>query len=330
MPSNSNNSQHTIQEEYAQGSTIQRSPHDRKNPYVMISKRMLHDKNLSPRTKGIFCFLLSHPDDWKTNPKQVAQSMGVHKQQIYNALDELIEQGYCYREDTRQGGKFGESNYYYYEEANEEVKKKNQQLKEQEEAKKKKEQSEKPKNSPCPSFTDTRNTDPRKCTQTIKERTNDICTKNDIVCESSLDKCNSIVLFDAHLYRLKNGQNFQSLTARRYAKLQGEDLQRLVRNIHYYEQKFDDGISIDNHERYIENAFKNDYAGRDHWKLPNRIYAEMMRQEHDLPGIEIKKTVVWLHKKDANRPESVSLSLPEETFGNIIDNYVKTMKDKHD
>ncbi|MEK6883551.1 MAG: hypothetical protein AABY22_28240, partial [Nanoarchaeota archaeon] len=35
-------------------STFQRSLHDKKNPYVMISREMAQDKSISPKAKGVW------------------------------------------------------------------------------------------------------------------------------------------------------------------------------------------------------------------------------------------------------------------------------------
>ena len=37
---------------------------NKENPYVMLHKHFLTDKNLSWRDKGILAYLLSKPDDW--------------------------------------------------------------------------------------------------------------------------------------------------------------------------------------------------------------------------------------------------------------------------
>lgn len=102
---------------------IQRGRHDKENPYAMISRKMLRDKNLSPRSKGILCFLLSLPDNWNAHPKQVAQSMGVGKDQIYSALNELISKGYATKKETKgEKGRFGSVVYEFYEDKIEPVK----------------------------------------------------------------------------------------------------------------------------------------------------------------------------------------------------------------
>ncbi len=94
-----------------------RGKHDREHPYVMISKEMLRDQSISPQAKGVLCFLLSHPDNWKTNPCQVADALGVGIDRIYSSLDELMESGYCRRSRTRkENGQWNPYKYEYFEE----------------------------------------------------------------------------------------------------------------------------------------------------------------------------------------------------------------------
>jgi len=97
--------------------TIQRGKHDKEHPYVYISKSMLRDKSLSPRDKGALCYLLSLPDNWVTHPRQVAQSLGISKNQMYSILKELIKHGYATKKDNRSDdGRFSSVSYLFYEE----------------------------------------------------------------------------------------------------------------------------------------------------------------------------------------------------------------------
>lgn len=96
---------------------IVRGKHNKEHPYVMISKSMLKDKSISPQSKGVLCYLLSLPDDWKTNPRQVAEAMGVGEERIYTALRELIKENYClYSRNRNESGQWGPSRYEFFEE----------------------------------------------------------------------------------------------------------------------------------------------------------------------------------------------------------------------
>lgn len=97
--------------------TIQRGKHDKEHPYVMIAKAMLRDKTISPKAKGVLSYLLTLPSDWVTHPRQLAEALGVGKDQIYSALTELLVAGYAIRRETkREKGKFGFVVYEFFEE----------------------------------------------------------------------------------------------------------------------------------------------------------------------------------------------------------------------
>lgn len=97
--------------------TIQRGKHNKENPYVMISKKMLQDKELSPKAKGVLCYLFSLPDTWKTYPRQIADAMGVGKDQIYTVLNELLKTGYAFKTVVKlEKGRFGGVLYEFFEE----------------------------------------------------------------------------------------------------------------------------------------------------------------------------------------------------------------------
>jgi hypothetical protein len=94
---------------------IQRSPHDKKNPFVMINKEMLRDPDLNPRAKGILCYLLSFHDQWKADPDVISKDQNISRDVTYAILNEIIEAGYAYREVQREAGKFKSWNFYFSE-----------------------------------------------------------------------------------------------------------------------------------------------------------------------------------------------------------------------
>lgn len=85
------------------------------NPYVMISKIMLYDKELSLKAKGLLCFLLSKPDNWQIYVAQLAQDLKENKDTIAGILNELISNGYLKREQIRESGKIVGYDYTIYE-----------------------------------------------------------------------------------------------------------------------------------------------------------------------------------------------------------------------
>ena len=97
--------------------TMRRGKHDKENPYVMISKKMLRDQSISPKAKGLLCFMLSLPDDWIMRPKQVAKAMAISPDQVYTILKELIPSGYAVRTRVKNSkGQYGPTSYDFFEE----------------------------------------------------------------------------------------------------------------------------------------------------------------------------------------------------------------------
>ncbi len=94
-------------------STFKRSLHDKQNPYVQISRSMLHDRNLSLKSKGLLCYLLSLPDNWKIYHSQLMSALNCGEYSLSSAIDELLEKGYAKRERVRL--KNGIYTPYHYE-----------------------------------------------------------------------------------------------------------------------------------------------------------------------------------------------------------------------
>jgi len=134
---------------------VKRAKHDKEHPYVMISKSMFRDSNLSLKAKGALGYLLTLPDDWFLHPKQIASTLQIGRDQMYSILKELIENGYCKVNVSR--GENNEFSNYYYEVSEDPIFK---------------------KCLPRPGFPDTGNpdtenpdtTDNRSCTDDIKKR----------------------------------------------------------------------------------------------------------------------------------------------------------------
>ena len=92
-------------------SYFQRCVHDRKNPYVMISREMAQDKSISPKAKGVLLYLLSLPPDWKIYHSQLQDGLGVGEDYVNSAMQELLDQGYAERTRERVNGTFQPYNY---------------------------------------------------------------------------------------------------------------------------------------------------------------------------------------------------------------------------
>jgi hypothetical protein len=87
----------------------------RENPYAQIDKTVLNDKRLSWKAKGILAFLLSKPDNWEINIKNLIKQAKDGKEAVYSGIKELITFGYIVRVETRNKGRFAQIEYLIYE-----------------------------------------------------------------------------------------------------------------------------------------------------------------------------------------------------------------------
>ena len=76
---------------------IIRTQHNRQNPYAQINKRVLEDDRLSWKAKGVLCYLLSRPDNWKTHVNQLVTVSTDQETSTRTAIAELIKAGYIQR-----------------------------------------------------------------------------------------------------------------------------------------------------------------------------------------------------------------------------------------
>lgn len=96
--------------------TIRRAKHDKEHPYVMISKNIFRDPDLSLKAKGLLGYLLSLPDNWVTHLIQVANAVSIGKDSAQSLFKELIDAGYCGKTIVREKGRFEKINYEFSEE----------------------------------------------------------------------------------------------------------------------------------------------------------------------------------------------------------------------
>lgn len=95
--------------------SIVRTVHNKENPYVMINKSALWDKNLSLEAVGLWTRLLSRPDDWSIKVAELVKSCGVSVKKCYRILKELIDAGYAYRHQSNGPGGFKSWETYVFE-----------------------------------------------------------------------------------------------------------------------------------------------------------------------------------------------------------------------
>lgn len=81
-------------------SEIQRCPHDRQNPYSIVSNALIRDKSLSMECRWLLIYLLSNSDGWHITISQVMDHLQgmAGRDKVYKILNEAIEAGYVLRE----------------------------------------------------------------------------------------------------------------------------------------------------------------------------------------------------------------------------------------
>lgn len=84
--------------------TIQRCPHDKENPYAMISRDLIRDESISPECRWLIIYLLSMKDGWKINVKQIQAHVKpfMGRDRLHKVMNEAIESGYIKREQCQQ------------------------------------------------------------------------------------------------------------------------------------------------------------------------------------------------------------------------------------
>lgn len=99
--------------------SIIRVCHDRNNPYVIINKKAIEEPELSWAAKGLWCYLMGRPNDWRPSVAHLTKTFkgkGCGRDAVYNLLNELIDAGYCIREQKcDEHGKFTHVEYVILE-----------------------------------------------------------------------------------------------------------------------------------------------------------------------------------------------------------------------
>ena len=67
---------------------------DKNNPYVQINKTALNDARLSWQAKGLLCYMLSLPDDWKFHRAELLKHTSDGETCLRGCLSELRKYGY--------------------------------------------------------------------------------------------------------------------------------------------------------------------------------------------------------------------------------------------
>lgn len=88
------------------------------NNYFVCPNGFLVDEHLSWRAKGILAYLLSKPDDWVVQIKDVVNHAKEGNKASRSAIQELLQHGYMAKRIVREDGKFVRFEYDVFESAN--------------------------------------------------------------------------------------------------------------------------------------------------------------------------------------------------------------------
>lgn len=93
---------------------IKRIKQDR---FTAVSNAVLLDRDLSLKAKGFLILVMSLHDDWDFTVRGMISIVKEGRDAVYGSIKELIEAGYCKREQTPgRAGKFAEVVYVFTEE----------------------------------------------------------------------------------------------------------------------------------------------------------------------------------------------------------------------
>ncbi len=100
-----------------QFNTIQRAPHDRENPYALISRSLIRNESISPECRFLLTYLLSNKEGWIIYIPHLVNRFKEYwgRDKTYKIFNEAIRSGYIKKEHVRSGGKFMGSIYYLFE-----------------------------------------------------------------------------------------------------------------------------------------------------------------------------------------------------------------------
>lgn len=85
--------------------------------YTVMNNTCLQDPNMSMKAKGLYAYLMSLPEDWVLHQTELKRHFKDGRDSIRTAVNELIENGYVTKEDTRNElGQIVDCTYTVYEE----------------------------------------------------------------------------------------------------------------------------------------------------------------------------------------------------------------------
>lgn len=85
--------------------------------YTVMNNTCLQDPNMSMKAKGLYAYLMSLPEDWVLHQTELKRHFKDGRDSIRTAINELIQNGYVTKVDTRNElGQIIDCTYTVYEE----------------------------------------------------------------------------------------------------------------------------------------------------------------------------------------------------------------------
>ena len=85
--------------------------------YTVMNNTCLQDPNMSMKAKGLYAYLMSLPEDWVLHQTELKRHFKDGRDSIRTAVNELIQNGYVTKVDTRNElGQIVDCTYTVYEE----------------------------------------------------------------------------------------------------------------------------------------------------------------------------------------------------------------------
>lgn len=88
----------------------------RSENFAIIPNHIADDARLSFEARGVLCYLLAKPDDWRIHVNGIRKAGDIGRDKTYRILQELTEAGYLERVETRgEGGRITGYDYIVYD-----------------------------------------------------------------------------------------------------------------------------------------------------------------------------------------------------------------------
>lgn len=83
--------------------------------FFLLADQFARDPNVTPRAARVYIYLRSHRSGWETNVRRIGTAIGMGKNSVAAAIQELVDLGYVEREQLRdEQGRVGEMEYITY------------------------------------------------------------------------------------------------------------------------------------------------------------------------------------------------------------------------